>query len=134
MITTKPFKVCGFSLNELFDNTHKYRILNMTFISHDQGVINPTESGHALLTSRTSSNFFVAPMGKGSNARLVEKVDEEEDGPMSGIGFSILGSIIGGALGLGPMFEVAFEAMKTGLELSEGRGSAVSFVPDIANL
>lgn len=103
----------------------------MTFTSYDQAALNPTESGHAVLTQRSNSNFFVAPMGKGRNARLVEKVEEEDDNPMSGVGFSIMGSVIGGALGLGPMFEVAFEAMKTGLEMSESSGSAVSFVPDV---
>lgn len=71
------------------------------------------------VSARTSSNFFVTPMGRGKVAQKVH--EQEEDDPAAGMGFSIMGSVIGGALGLGPMFEIAFEAIKTGMELSDAK-------------
>lgn len=84
-----------------------------------------------LLTNRSASNFFVTPMGRGRPARRVEHKEESEEDPVAGMGFSILGSVIGGALGLGPMFEIAFEAVKTGLEIGEGQISSGNLVEDV---
>ena len=103
----------------------------MSFTSYEESVSNPTETGHAVLSSRSNSNFMVAPMSAGHSARLVEKVEEEDESPVSGIGVSILGSVIGSALGFGPMFDFAFEAVKTGIEFGEGRGAIVSYVQDV---
>jgi hypothetical protein len=104
----------------------------MSCPSQQQASEHPTSNGSPILTARSSSNFYVTPMGKGRPARIVEnKKGEEEDDGVAGMGFSILGSVIGGALGLGPMFEIAFEAVKTGLEIGEGQLSSANVVEDI---
>lgn len=107
--------------------------MTMTQTAHEKEVeqLHPTPAAAPLLTGRSDSNFFVTPMGRGRPARRVENKAESEEDPVAGIGFSILGSVIGGALGLGPMFEIAFEAVKSGLEVGEGQISSSNFVEDV---
>jgi hypothetical protein len=76
-------------------------------------------SSQQKVSARTASNFFVTPLGRGKVAQKVH--EHEEDDPAASMGLSIMGSVVGGALGLGPMFEIAFEAIKTGMEISDGK-------------
>lgn len=102
--------------------------MNDTTQSNDSTVTQPKVS------ARTSSNFFVTPMGRGKVAPQRAQ-EHEEDDPAAGMGFSIMGSVIGGALGLGPMFEIAFEAIKTGMELSDDKDRlSKSGLDDVNNL
>lgn len=103
----------------------------MSYLAYDNNVNSPTEAGRPLLSARSASNFVVAPMGNGRPARLLEKGEPKEDDPVAGMGFSILGSVIAGATGLGPLLEVAWEAMKTGLELSENDPGSTQIAPDV---
>lgn len=101
----------------------------MTFPSANQQN-DPTSNTAPILTDRASKNFYVTPMGKGRNARQVQR-NESEDETESGVGMSVLGSILGSALGLGPMFEIGFEAMKSAMEISEAMEGARSVVTDV---
>lgn len=103
----------------------------MSFPSHDASESNPTAVSQPMLTGRSASNFYVTPMSGGRPGKMVERTHEAEAEPVAGMGLSIMGSIIGGALGLGPMFEIAFEAMKTGLEISEGQGASSQIAMDV---
>lgn len=103
----------------------------MSFPSYDRQTDSPTTTGAPMITGRAAANFYVTPMGGGRPAKVLEKSREAEDDPVSGIGFSIMGSVIGGALGLGPMFEIAFEAMKIGVEISESQLGSRQALQDV---
>lgn len=103
----------------------------MSFPAYERETDHPTSTAAPILTGRSAANFYVTPMGNGRPARMVENKKEAEEDPVAGMGFSILGSVIGGALGLGPMFEIAFEAVKTGLEIGEGQVGSTGIVEDV---
>lgn len=115
----------------LVNPSSTYKSQTMSFPASDRQNQDPTSNSAPILTGRSASNFYVTPMGNGRPAKVLEKSREDEEDPMAGIGFSIMGSVIGGALGLGPLFEIGLEALKGGIEVSDAKPGSRDVAMDV---
>lgn len=107
----------------------------MSYNFYDNTVNEPHSVSQPILSRLSSANFFVAPMGNGKPARIMErgKPNGEKEGadPGGEIGMSILSTLFLGALGLPPMMHLGVEAMLAARDFSEGQPTSSQVVPDV---